>query len=122
MQILRGALSRLRPDLALPRVLYEDNTRREYMTRVIVLMLGIVSSVVTVLLAVGYVFDWFMGEDVVIILVVSLLMWAGWWLANRGVWRIGRYAPIGLFFALAVYVNYLNFAQSNGDMLMSKQG
>lgn len=107
MQMLRGVLSRLWPDLALPHVLYEDNSRREYMTRMILLMLGIASSVFTVLIATGCALDWFMWGDAGLILVVSLLMWAGWWLANRGAWRIGRYAPIGLFFALAVYVNYL---------------
>ncbi len=106
MQIFRKILTKLRSGLALPHALYEDSSRREYMTRMISTMLGLASSVFTLLIVAGCVFEWFMWSDAALMFVVSLLMWGGRWLADRGAWHTGRYVPIGLFFALALYVNY----------------
>ena len=93
MQIPRwtaaGILEKLWLGLDLPSALHEDESRREYMTRVILTMLVTALLLFTLLIAVGWGVGWFFWSDAVLMLGVSLLTWGGWWLAHHSAWRTG---------------------------------
>ena len=82
----------------------EEEARRERMTRVIFLMVGIGLAVMTIIIPV---FDFSVGEpsyiSSLIILLVDFLMLIGWRLISSGHWHISRYLLPAIFLGLAIY-------------------
>ncbi|MBN1483711.1 MAG: response regulator [Chloroflexia bacterium] len=90
-----------------PRAADPDVARREYLTRVILLVLGAIAFVFALISLVG----WWMGviplDTLLILVVMSLLLGGGLALAQAGHWRPAGYIPPALFLAIAAYGNYI---------------
>ncbi len=97
-----GALPTLWNRLTLPRAADETEARQEHMTRVILVMIGAVFLVLALVIAIGWLAQLLLLVDVVIMLLLILPIGGGWWLADRGGWRLSRYIPLVLFFMLAL--------------------
>jgi len=85
----------------------EEEARRERMTRVVYLMVGIGLSVMSIIIPV---FDFSVGEPsytpTLIILAIDFLMLVGWRLISIGHWHVSRYLLPAIFLGLAAYFIY----------------
>ncbi len=97
-----GALPTLWRRLTLPRAADETEARLEHMTKVILVMIGTVFAAAAVVIAIAWRARMLVLSDLLIMLLLILPIAGGWWLADRGRWRLSRYIPLSLFFMLAV--------------------
>jgi hypothetical protein len=85
----------------------EEEARRERMTRLIYLMVGIGLAVMSVVIPV---FDFSVREPsyfpILIILSIDCLMLIGWRLIAGGRWHISRHLLPAIFLGLAAYCIY----------------
>jgi len=99
------ALQNLWHRLTAPQSTSDDDARREYMTKVIFVILMVVGVVMPAAFFVG----WLAGNTPAVSLTVTVIMEiflvAGWWLSDKGYWRFTSYVPPILFFLLALYLN-----------------
>ncbi len=91
--------------LTTPRSMEVEAARQEYMTKAVSLIAGVVAGALTLLFAVGWGFDILPLDSLVITLGMSLVFSGGWWLSDRGHWRIAGYFPPVLILAAAMYGN-----------------
>ncbi len=85
-----------------------DQAHQEYMTKVVLALIGCVLLPATILIlffVVIGVFDWYPLE---IIVTSDAIIALSWWLADRGYWRKIRYFPVVLFFLVGVYITENN--------------
>ncbi|MCK4832052.1 MAG: PAS domain S-box protein, partial [Anaerolineales bacterium] len=97
-----GALPALWRRLTLPWAADETEARLEHMTKVILVMIGAVFAVAAFVIAMAWRAGLLVLSDLLIMLLLILPIAGGWWLADRGRWRLSRYIPLSLFFMLAV--------------------
>jgi PAS domain S-box-containing protein len=83
-----------------------DESRRDYMTRVVFAMMGVVLGVFTLVIAFGWGVGVFDFEGVAVMLLMDVPIAAGWWLARHEHWRLARYIPIAVTLGLALYGTY----------------
>ena len=98
-----NSLNHLRYTLIGPDATDADESRRDYMTRVVFAMMGVVLGVFTLVIAFGWGVGVFDFEGVAIMLLMDVPIAAGWWLARHKHWRLARYIPIAVTFGLALY-------------------
>ena len=84
----------------------EDDALKEYITKVILLIMGITLAMFTILIVIGWIAGAFTSEPVAIMLLLDLPVSLGWWLAHKGRWRLAGYVPPAVVFLLAGYLNY----------------
>ena len=96
--------------LTAPRAADPDEARREYMTMVICLIMGIVSFGLMLIFGTGWGIGLFPLDSLLITVAMTLLFGGGWWLAHRGHWRVAGYIPTAVIFLTAVYGNYIGGA------------
>ena len=80
-----------------------DNARREYITKVICFIIGLITLVFSVI----FFFSWFFGhspaDSMLISLAMGTLLITGWLLSLRGHWRVSAYLPPLLVYLIGVY-------------------
>ena len=103
--------------LTTPRSPDENDARREYMTRVVLIMLFLVNSVLFIVSLVGAIIGVMVPGEVGQNFLIELLLLGGWWAADRGYWRWTGYAMPLIFFGLALKVNY-DFGVGSPAMLI----
>ncbi len=82
-----------------------DEALREYMTRVILLLLGIALIVFTIPIVVGWMTGAFPLKAVIIMLSLLVPIIAGFWWAFHRRWQIAKHIPPILFFAMGFYLS-----------------
>lgn len=90
-----------------PRSKDEDDARREYVTKSMLLSLAIVAGVFLGIAFVGNSFRVIPPDTTVYLAVMVLASACGWWLSHRGWWRFSGYLPPFLTFLGAVYGNWI---------------
>jgi len=94
--------------LTTPQAIDPDEARREYTTRVILLILSSIAVGITPLVFLGWITDIF-DELVMIVAPTAVLVFCGGlWLAQLGHWRVASYVPPVMVYLLAVFNNYLD--------------
>ncbi len=101
-----NTLQNLWRKLTTPHALDENEARREYMTRVVLVMLFVVNSILLVISLVGAIIGVITPGEPAQNFLIELLLLGGWWGADRGYWRWAGYAMPLIFFALSLKVNY----------------
>ena len=104
--------------LTAPTSTGDDDARREYMTRVIFVLLMAVGAVFPVVFFVG----WLTGytpAPIIVTVLMEIFLAAGWWFSDKGYWRYTSYVPPILFFLQALY---LNFVTGLGTIAMLQYG
>jgi len=85
-----------------------NEARREYMTKVILVILNVVG----VAFFIGFAIGWIVGisplTPLMPTIIVDLIFFGGLYLAYKGHWRVASYISPVAFFALAVFVNFQN--------------
>ncbi len=104
---MKNRLFALWEQLTAPQSTDMDEARREYMTRIISLIMTLISGALTLIFGLGWVMRLFPGDSVLITLGMVLFFGLAWWLTLRGHWRIAGYFPVAVIFATAVYGNYV---------------
>jgi PAS domain S-box-containing protein len=86
----------------------DDQSRRQYMTLVILTMMLATGLVFTTPVLVGWLAGYFDLESALTFLFIDAVIGVGWWLARRGRWRLGSYIAPGMMFAMGVYGTYFS--------------
>lgn len=86
----------------------EEETRREYMTKVILVILSTIAGCFVPLFFIIYGAGVLPIRYPVIITIAGLFISGGLWLAHRGHWRVSSYIPPLVFFLTAIYGQYLS--------------
>ena len=84
-----------------------DIARREYMTKVALIAMSAVSTSFTLIGLIGWMVQAIPLDTLGILVMMSLFFSGGWWLANRGHWRMSGYIPPVFMFLAAAYGNYI---------------
>ena len=92
--------------LTAPKSTNDDDVRREYMTKVIFVILVVVGAVFLVAFFVGWLVDTTPTFSLGITVGMEIFLLAGWWFSDKGYWRFTSYVPPILFFLLALQVNF----------------
>ncbi len=91
-----------------PQATDANAARREYMTKVILVILNVLG----VAFFIGFLIGWIAGvsppQSLVSTVIVGMIFLSGLYLAYRGHWRVAGYIPPVVFFALALFINFQN--------------
>lgn len=93
--------------LTTPHATELDAARQEYMTKVVLLIMGVVAGGLTVLFGVGWWWHILPFDSFLITLGMSIIFSSGWWLSDRGHWQVAGYFPVVTIFAIAIYGNWI---------------
>jgi len=88
------------------RAIDTDDARREYMTRVVLVMMALVGSLVFVVVVAGYISGDFGPDAPITITMMLLLIAVGWILTQIGKWRLGAIIPPSLFLIFGGITSY----------------
>ena len=109
--------------VTMPRATDANEARREYMIKVILVILNVAGVVLLIGFSVALAGGWIAKESLLSSLVptviIDLIFFGGLYLAYRGHWRIAGYIPPVAFLALALFVDYQNGA---GGVAMLQYG
>ena len=100
--------------LTSPRERDEDDARREYMTRVILLMTAVTMAIFSLPVIAGWVLGSYEFQDAATILLGDALIFGGLWFTQWGHWRKTRYIPPLLTFLLASLITASNGLLNTG--------
>ncbi|MBN2158104.1 MAG: hypothetical protein JW807_01820 [Spirochaetes bacterium] len=103
----RNSLRRLWNKLTAPRAGYPDEARREHMTKVISLIMGITAFPFGIIFFIGWLLKFLPLDSFIFTIVITLIMISGWQLSYRGFWRLAGYFPPVITFLAAVYGSYI---------------
>jgi PAS domain S-box-containing protein len=115
MNAVKSAWSFLTRTASLDR----NEARYEFMLQAILVSLALIAVTGTVIGTLGVVFGSVKVDTVLILLAMSMLFTAGWYLAGRGYWRIARYIPVTIFLLSAVYGIYLGGVGTPSILLLA---
>ena len=83
-----------------------DEARREYMTKVILVILNMVGLLFLLVFAINWLVGTTSPTSLIVAVVMETLLGVSWWLAHSGYWRITSYLPPLMFLLLAGQLNY----------------
>jgi len=83
-----------------------DEARREYMTKVILVILNMVGLLFLLVFAINWLVGTISLTSLIVTVVIEILLGVSWWLAHSGYWQIASYLPPLMFVLLAVQLNY----------------
>lgn len=86
-----------------PSAVEDEQARREYMTRSILLILSLLVLIFTLVIMAGRLVGWFRGRDVLTMLMIAVPILAGEYLALRGFWQWCAYLPPLAFLIPGIY-------------------
>ncbi len=101
-----GKLHNLWHRLTVPRAVDKDEARREYMTKVILIILNVIGWWLVVAFLVGIIAGKIPMFALLSTVFVQLFVMGSWLLADRGYWRPVSYVLSAIFFLLALRTNY----------------
>lgn len=104
------AIRTLWRELTAPRSNNPDEALREYMTKVISLLLGLTASLFTFLFFIGWALNSLPSDTIVIMVAITLVFFSGWKLAGTGRWKAAGFLPPLFVFLAAVYGNIIGGA------------
>ncbi len=90
-----------------PRAVNPDEALREYMTRVISLIMGFPSLLFTIIFFIGWLLGSIPPDTVIIMVLITSILFGGWKLATNGYWKAAGYLPPFFVFLIAVYGNII---------------
>ena len=93
--------------LTMPRAIDADDARREYMTKVISLIMGIVAFGLAIIFGVGWKLRLYPADSLLITLAMTVIFGGGWWLSYYGHWNVAGYIPPVSIFLSAVYGTWI---------------
>ncbi len=96
--------------LTTPQAVDADEARREYMTKVISLIVTLVALGAMIPFVLGWMSGFLPLDSVFVTLGMTLAFGGAWWLAYRGHWRAAGYIPPVVVFLTAVYGNWIGGA------------
>ena len=99
-----------------PNTAESDEAHREYLTRVILVMMGASMSLFNLLILGGWLAGLFELADFLTMLAVYLPILGGVWLAVHGRWRVASYLPVVVMFSLASYLTYNTGLRTTGQL------
>jgi len=91
--------------LTAPTSTGDDDARREYMTRVIFVILVAVGALFLIAFFAGWLMGTMPTNSLSVTAGMEVFLVAGWWFSDKGYWRFTSYIPAILFFLLALQVN-----------------
>jgi PAS domain S-box-containing protein len=94
--------------LTTPSSADQDDARREYMTRVILIMVAVILLVFSIPVILGWVAGAFEFFSVPLVLLCNLVIFTCLWITQRGFWRLSRFFPPTILFSLATLITYQN--------------
>jgi PAS domain S-box-containing protein len=108
---------RLWDALTQPQSQDEDQARREYITRVILLGVSVVILPFTLLAILGWSLRLIPIDTLYLMGGMSALFPFGLWLSHHGHWRISRYFPIGMVVLSAIFGSYVGGIDAPAQIL-----
>jgi methyl-accepting chemotaxis protein len=93
-----------------PRATDANEARREYTTKVILVILNVVGIGLFIGFSIGWITGLLGPEVMIPTIIVDLLFAGSWYLAHRGHWRLASYITPAPFLALSMFTNYQNGA------------
>ena len=84
----------------------EDEARREYMTKVVLVLTLLALVLFTIPVVIGVIFGFFDILPAVIMIGMDLIIGWGLWLSHHGRWEISSYMPPVAFYILALFGTY----------------
>jgi len=102
--------------LTAPRAVNADESRREYTTRVSLVILNVIVLLITPLVIIGWLLKIFDLPVLIIAVGVVPVFVGGFWLAHRGYWSLVSYMPPLIVYLVAVINNFLD-GPGSGAML-----
>lgn len=100
-------LIKLWKKLTAPHADNPDIARREYMTRVIILITGIIALLFSIIFLFGWLLDYLPLDSFIIVCAITCIMSIGMWLTYKGHWRPAGFLPPAIIYATAVYGSYI---------------
>ncbi len=89
-----------------PQSAQEDEARREYMTKVILVLSALAASFFTVPVLIGWGIGAYDYRFVLIMLVFDITLFGGLWLSHQGKWAISSFIPPVAFLLLGSFGTY----------------
>jgi len=105
---MMDSLSDIWRKLTTPQATDSDEARREYTTRVILVILSSIAVGITPLVILGWITGLFDEMVLIVPLVAVPVFCGGLWLAQLGHWRVVSYVPPIMVYLIAVFNNYLD--------------
>lgn len=94
--------------LTTPHSADQDEARREYMTRVILVMVAVILVVFSIPVILGWIVGAFEFFSVPLVLLCISVIFACLRITQRGFWRISRFFPPSILFSIATLITYQN--------------
>ena len=108
----REAIAHLWHVLAAPRSLDEDEARQEHMTRIVLIILGLLFIPATILILAAAASGSLPPDTMLPTVFLDLIWLSGWWFVQHGRWRIGTYVPLIVLILPALYASYMTGPQT----------
>jgi PAS domain S-box-containing protein len=105
--IMKERILKIMERLSRPRADDPDLAMREYMTKVVLIVLSAISILVSFLAFLGWSLDIIPLDTFFILLIMTFFFITGWWSAHRGCWRTSGLIPPAVLIATAAYGNYI---------------
>ncbi len=102
--------------LTTPRAVDADTAQREYIIKVLVVIITIVPVVMFPIATIGWIAGWVPSNYVIVAALLSLTFGVSLWLAHQGHWRISSYLVLIAGFASSTYTNYIEGAGTSATL------
>ena len=93
--------------LTQPRSLDPDEARAEYALRIILLIMTVIVVIFAFLSVFAYYYSIVLLDTIQILFLMVFLFSLAWIFTLKGHWKKARIIPVGIFFVVAVYGNYV---------------
>ncbi|HOD13594.1 MAG TPA: PAS domain S-box protein [Spirochaetota bacterium] len=80
-----------------------DDARREYITKVICFIIGLIALVFSIIFFFGWIFGRTPADSILIALSMGTILIAGWIISLRGHWRVSAFLPPLMVYLIGVY-------------------
>jgi len=100
--------------LTAPRAKDIDQAQREYITKALLVFMGVLLSIATLFIVIGWGSGSFQFLPVIIMLILDIPIIIAWWLAYRGRIAPASYIPTTIIFCVSLYLTYSSGLVSTG--------
>ncbi len=107
---MSATMRRIWNALTAPKSFILDESRREYLTRVVTLITGIASGGVMLIFLTGWLHGSLPIDSLLISTVISIILFSAWLFSTRGCWRLASYIPPSIIYITAIYGSFIGGA------------
>ena len=100
--------------LTAPRAKDIDQAQREYITKALLVFMGVLLSIATLFIVIGWGFGSFQFLPIIIMLILDIPIIIACWLAYRGRIAPASYIPTTIIFCVSLYLTYSSGLVSTG--------